>query len=125
MTRARYPSLDGRRVVITGGATGIGAGIVEAFAAQGAHVAFIDIDEEAGADIAARFAPGGFFACDLRDLDELAATFEAILARFGGIDVLVNNAANDDRHSVVEVTPAYWDERMATNLRHLFFSAQA
>jgi NAD(P)-dependent dehydrogenase (short-subunit alcohol dehydrogenase family) len=125
LSRAVYPSLAGRRVIITGGASGIGAGIVEAFANQGARIAFLDIDVEAGAAIASRFAPGGFHACDLRDLDRLAATFERVLAQLGGVDVLVNNAANDDRHSIEDVTPAYWDERMATNLRHMFFAAQA
>jgi NAD(P)-dependent dehydrogenase (short-subunit alcohol dehydrogenase family) len=124
-TRALYPSLAGKRVLVTGGATGIGAALVEAFAAQDARVAFIDIDEAAGADVAARFAPGGFHRCDLRDLDHLTSTIGGIAAALGGIDVLVNNAANDDRHSYAEVTPAYWDERMATNLRHLFFAAQA
>lgn len=124
-TRASYPSLAGKRVLVTGGATGIGAGMVEAFAAQKARVAFIDIDQQAGETIASRFSPGGFHACDLRDLEALAATIGRIAAALGGIDILINNAANDDRHRIGEVTPAYWDERMATNLRHLFFAAQA
>ncbi|KAB7644164.1 SDR family oxidoreductase [Polymorphobacter fuscus] len=111
--------------MVTGGATGIGAGLVEAFAAQGARVAFIDIDEAGGAATAARFAPGAFHACDLRDIDALQGVIGRIGDELGGIDVLVNNAANDDRHSIEAVTPAYWDDRMATNLRHLFFAAQA
>lgn len=122
---AVYPSLAGKRVLITGGATGIGAGLVEAFARQDARVAFIDIDREAGEATAARLVPGGFRHCDLRDLDALATTIGGISDDLGGIDVLINNAANDDRHSIADVTPAYWDDRMATNLRHLFFAAQA
>lgn len=123
--RATYPSLAGKRVLITGGATGIGAGLVEAFSAQGAKIAFVDIDRDAGAAIAERFAPGGFHWCDLRDIDALKATIAKVSEQLGGIDVLINNAANDDRHSITEVTPQYWDDRMATNLRHLFFAAQA
>jgi len=127
---ATYPSLAGKRVLISGGATGIGAGLVDAFVAQGSQVVFVDIDEpsslalverlSAAAAIAPRFLP-----LDLRDLGALATTFSAIEDELGGIDVLVNNAASDDRHTLDEVTPAYWDERMALNLRHLFFAAQA
>lgn len=123
--RARYPSLVGKRILITGGATGIGAGLVEAFAAQNARIAFIDIEEEAGRLVAERFAPGGFHNCDLRDIDALTKTIGRISDDLGGIDVLINNAASDDRHSVADVSVAYWDERIATNLRHLFFAAQA
>jgi D-xylose 1-dehydrogenase len=124
-TRAIYPSLVGKRVLVTGGASGIGAGLVQAFAEQQANVAFIDVDKAAGADIAERFAPGRFHFCDLRDPTALGGAIAAIAEDLGGIDILINNAASDDRHSVDEVTPAYWDERMATNLRHLFFAAQA
>lgn len=123
--RAIYPSLAGKRVLVTGGASGIGAGMVEAFATQNCRVAFIDIDDAAGEAIAGRFAPGGFHRCDLRDVAALTETIGRISAAFGGIDILINNAANDDRHHYGDVTPAYWDERMATNLRHLFFAAQA
>jgi len=125
MSGAVYPSLNGKRVLVTGGATGIGAGLVEAFARQGARVAFLDINAEAGEAHAAQFEGVVFRPCDLRDLSALQGTIDAILGEFGGIDVLVNNAASDDRHTIDEVTPAYWDERMATNLRHLFFAAQA
>jgi len=125
MNTATYPSLKGKRVLVTGGATGIGAGLVEAFARQGARVAFLDINAEAGEAHAAQFEGVVFRPCDLRDLSALQGTIDAILGEFGGIDVLVNNAASDDRHTIDEVTPAYWDERMATNLRHLFFAAQA
>ncbi|WP_431358351.1 SDR family NAD(P)-dependent oxidoreductase [Sphingomonas echinoides] len=123
--RAQYPSLAGKRILITGGATGIGAGLVEAFAAQKAKIAFVDIDATAGAAVAERFAPGGFHRCDLRDITALQATIATVADQLGGIDILINNAANDDRHSIAEVTPDYWDDRMATNLRHLFFAAQA
>jgi NAD(P)-dependent dehydrogenase (short-subunit alcohol dehydrogenase family) len=125
MNRAVYPSLRDKRVVITGGATGIGAGLVEAFAGQGARVAFLDIDVEAGEALAARLDGTVFSGCDLRDLDALKTTLDRFAAQLGGVDILINNAARDDRHSIEEVTPAYWDERMATNLRHLFFAAQA
>lgn len=122
--RAIYPSLAGKRVFISGGASGIGEGFVEAFAAQGAKVAFCDIAKEAGEAVAARLG-ATFFACDLTDLGAVQAMMAQVEEALGGIDVVVNNAANDDRHSVAEVTPAYWDERMAVNLRHQFFVAQA
>jgi NAD(P)-dependent dehydrogenase (short-subunit alcohol dehydrogenase family) len=125
VNRATYPSLAGKRVLVTGGGSGIGAGIVEAFVAQGSRVAFIEIDQAAGEATAGRLAPATFHRCDLRDIDALTATIATISTELGGIDVLINNAANDDRHTVAEVTPAYWDDRMATNLRHLFFAAQA
>lgn len=123
--RAIYPSLTGKRVLVTGGASGIGVALVEAFAAQGAQVAFVDIDTAAGAALADRLEGVSFHHCDLRALDSVATTWERIVAELGGLDVLINNAASDDRHSIEEVTPAYWDERMATNLRHMFFAAQA
>jgi D-xylose 1-dehydrogenase len=128
--RAAYPSLEGKRVVVTGGGSGIGAGLVEGFVAQGARVAFVDIAADASEALVARLAPDARFApvfrtLDLRDLDALARTFAECEAELGGVDVLVNNAANDDRHSADEVTPAYWEDRLAVNLRHLFFAAQA
>lgn len=121
---AIYPSLAGKRVFISGGASGIGEGFVEAFAAQGAKVAFCDIAAQAGEAVAARTG-ACFFACDLTDTAALAAMMAQVEQALGGIDVVINNAANDDRHSVADVTPAYWDERMAVNLRHQFFIAQA
>ena len=124
MSRAIYPSLAGKRVFISGGASGIGEGFVEAFAAQGAKVAFCDIAVQAGEAVAARTG-AHFFACDLADTAALAAMMAQVEQALGGIDVVINNAANDDRHSVADVTPAYWDERMAVNLRHQFFVAQA
>ena len=128
--RAAYPSLAGRRVIVTGGASGIGAGLVEAFAAQGARVGFVDVMDDAGAALAARIASDARHAplyrgCDLTDLDRVAACVPALIADLGGVDILVNNAASDDRHRVADVTPAFWDERMNVNLRHQFFMAQA
>jgi D-xylose 1-dehydrogenase len=116
---ANYPSLKGRTVVVTGGASGIGASIVEHFAAQGARVGFIDLDADAGAELQQRLgAAVRFEAADLRDIDALGRAIKAIRAAFGPITVLVNNAARDDRHSIDQVTPEFWDERMATNLKH-------
>ena len=127
---AVYPSLRDKRVVVTGGGSGIGAGLVEGFAGQGARVAFVDLAaapsqalvERLTADAA--YAPL-FRALDLTDLDAVATTMRAIEDALGGVDILVNNAGNDDRHTPDAVTPAYWDDRMAVNLRHLFFCAQA
>ncbi len=125
MSSAVYPSLKGKHVVVTGGASGIGGAMVTAFASQGARVQFLDILEEDSRALVesladAPFAPV-FHRCDLTDLDAVAATF----AGLDPVDVLVNNAANDDRHSLSDITPAYWDERMAVNLRHFLFCAQA
>lgn len=128
--RAIYPSLRDRHVLITGGASGIGEGLVEAFVAQGARVTFVDVQEEAAHSLAARLTPGAahaphFMQCDLTDVTALQTCLATIIAEQGPVDVLLNNAASDDRHGIEEVTPAYWDERMAVNLRHLFFAAQA
>jgi NAD(P)-dependent dehydrogenase (short-subunit alcohol dehydrogenase family) len=129
MTHAIYPSLRGKRVLITGGGSGIGAGMVEAFVRQGARVHFVDVavqdSEELVASLSDAEPPPRFQRCDLSDLDAVKSTIAGIVAAEGGIDILVNNAANDDRHTVAEVTPDYWDNRMAVNLRHLFFAAQA
>jgi NAD(P)-dependent dehydrogenase (short-subunit alcohol dehydrogenase family) len=121
---AHYPSLAGKRVFISGGASGIGEGFVAAFAAQGARVAFCDIAQEAGAAVAAQTG-AQFFGCDLTDLDAVADLMAKVEAALGGIDIVINNAANDDRHSVADITPDYWDKSMAVNLRHQFFVAQA
>lgn len=121
---ARYPSLEGRAVLVTGGASGIGAQIVARFAQQGSRVAFLDFDAAAGGRVAA--ATGAhFLPCDLRDIAALRAAVAEAAARCGDITVLVNNAARDDRHGLETVEPDYWDERFATNLRHQFFCAQA
>ena len=123
--RTTYPSLTGKRVIVTGGATGIGAGMVEAFAHQQCRVAFLDVAVDEGQALATRLETPRFYHCDLTDLDALAMTMAAVEAELGGIDVLINNAANDDRHDIAEITPAGWDATMAVNLRHLFFAAQA
>jgi NAD(P)-dependent dehydrogenase (short-subunit alcohol dehydrogenase family) len=130
MTDASYPSLHGRVVVVTGGASGIGEKIVEQFAAQGAKVAFLDIQREAATRLVSKIASNGevepyFQQCDLTDIDTLRECFQSIIARFKTIDVLVNNAGNDARHSVEEVTSQYWDRSMAVNLKHQFFASQA
>ena len=127
---ALYPSLSDRGVVVTGGASGIGASIVEHFADQGARVGFIDFDTEAARrtleELGERARSCRFAAADLRDVERLRAALARLRDELDRpITVLVNNAARDDRHAVEDVTPEYWDERMATNLRHQFFAAQA
>jgi NAD(P)-dependent dehydrogenase (short-subunit alcohol dehydrogenase family) len=129
MSFAIYPSLHGRSVIVTGGASGIGAEIVRAFAEQGSNVGFVDFDVDRGRSLAAelsaatkrvRFAP-----CDLRDIGALRRSFETLADENGPARVLINNAARDDRHGWEGVTPEYYDERIATNLRHMFFAIQA
>jgi NAD(P)-dependent dehydrogenase (short-subunit alcohol dehydrogenase family) len=130
-TYASYPSLVDRTVFVTGGADGIGAGMVEQFAAQGAKVGFADINAEKAAETIARCAEAGprhqprFYEVDLVDIAALQATMTAALDDLGGIAVLVNNAASDERHTWEEMTPEYWDDRLNTNLRHYFFAIQA
>ena len=121
---ARYPSLQDRVVLITGGGSGIGMAMVEHFVAQGARVAFLDLDKAAGEATAARTGTL-FLFCDLRDIAALRVAIAEIRKQLGPISVLVNNAARDDRHGLEAVEPDYWDERMQTNLRHHFFCAQA
>ncbi|MEO6856755.1 MAG: SDR family oxidoreductase [Rhodoferax sp.] len=111
-----YPSLGGQRVAITGGASGIGAELVTAFVRQGCEVHFLDRMAPANPPAQAQF-----HLCDLQDTEAIARTFAAI----GPLDVLVNNAGNDDRHTLAEVTPAYFDDRIGVNLRHMLFCAQA
>ncbi len=127
---ARYPSLEGRPVLITGGASGIGASLVEHFSAQGARVGFVDLAEAAGVALAERLEAEGhrrpaFRQADLRDIAALQAAIAALTAETGDPLVLVNNAAHDERHAIEDVTPEYWDDRLAVNLRHQFFAAQA
>ena len=126
MTFATYPSLAGTTVLISGGASGIGADTVRAFAAQGAKVGFLDFDAEASAAMKAETdGTVDYEICDLRDIDALRGALSNLKDKLGGAQVLVNNAARDDRHDWRDVTPEYWDERMATNLRHMFFAIQA
>lgn len=120
----RYASLNGRNVLITGGASGIGEEMVKAFAEQGAKVSFIDIDAEGGARTAA--ATGAeFHACDITDIDRLRSTIGAVEDKHGAIDVLINNAGKDDRHAIGDVEPDYWRRALALNLDHQFFATQA
>ncbi len=126
MQFARYPSLEGRTVYITGGASGIGADMVRAFADQGSRVGFVDIDEDNGTALADELGENVVFAaCDLRDIESLKQAFAALEGAIGAAEVLVNNAARDDRHGWQDVTPEYYDERISTNLRHMFFATQA
>ncbi|WP_322043947.1 SDR family NAD(P)-dependent oxidoreductase [Paraburkholderia sp. J67] len=126
---ARYPSLADRVVLITGGATGIGASFVEHFAAQGARVAFFDIDASAGAALADQLGDSRhkplFAAVDLTDIAALRAAIANVKAALGPIEVLVNNAANDKRHTLADVTPESFDAGIAVNVRHQLFAAQA
>ena len=129
-TFARYPSLKDKVVVITGGASGIGAAMVEQFALQGSRVAFLDIDEPSASKLVENLRPKvkhppQFAKCDLTNIVELRAAISQIESELGAVNVLVNNAASDNRHKTSEVTPEYWDERMAVNLRHQFFATQA
>ena len=127
---ATYPSLKDRVVFLTGGASGIGAEEVTQFARQGAKVAFVDIADAAAGKlldaIEAAGHPVPFYQhCDLHDIAALRASIAAAAKHLGPITVLVNNAANDQRHRFEDVTPEYWDERLAVNLRHQFFAIQA
>lgn len=126
---AIYPDLRDRTVLVTGGASGIGEAIVRAFAAQGSRVGFVDLDKSAGERLAAELSTGDgqirFAACDLRDIAALQAAVGEIRDALGPVTVLVNNAANDERHPTPTVTPDYFDDRIAVNLRHQFFAAQA
>ena len=125
---ANYPSLTDRTVFITGGATGIGASLVEHFVGQGARVGFVDIDDDAGNALAKRLADARtaplYVHCDLTDIAQIDSSLATVRKRFGPIGVLVNNAANDQRHSIESVTSAFWDDRIAVNLKHQFFAAQ-
>lgn len=126
---AQYPSLEGRTVAVTGGASGIGASIVRLLHAQAANVAFLDIDERAGEALASALASDGrtalFIACDLTDIDALRRALARTMEELGPIHVLINNAARDDRHAIASVTPERWNAIMASNLNHQFFAAQA
>ena len=127
---AIYPSLSGRSVFITGGGSGIGESLVRHFAAQGSRVAFVDIAEQPSRALVQSIAATGhaaplFIGCDVRDTGALQAAIAEASHRHGPVTVLCNNAGNDDRHQTETVDVAYWDDRMAVNLRHQFFAAQA
>ena len=127
---AQYPSLGGKIVLITGGASGIGASLVEHFALQGAKVAFLDIDSQAaetlisGLSARVKYVPA-FIRCDITDISALKESIRQIEDSLGVVDVLINNAANDNRHAWKEITPEDWDQNMAVNLRHHFFAIQS
>lgn len=131
MTRlARYESLEGKRVFVTGGGSGIGEAIVAALAEQGAVVGFVDIVVEASEALVARIAQAGhraplFRRCDITDIPALQAVMAEMAAELGDFDVVVNNAANDQRHEIEDVTVDYFDERIAINQRPMFFTVQA
>ena len=124
---ATYPSLNGKTVLITGGGSGIGEALTRAFIGQGAKVGFLDYDKDASQALVADInSPNLHFEyCDLRDIDALQASVKAVSAKLGPVRVLVNNAARDDRHTLASVTSDYFDERIATNLKHQLFAAQA
>ncbi|MGB0818188.1 MAG: SDR family NAD(P)-dependent oxidoreductase [Candidatus Puniceispirillaceae bacterium] len=124
---AIYPSLKDKTVLITGGGSGIGEALTRAFIAQSAKVGFLDYDKAASETLAAELdSPDLHFEyCDLRDIDALQVAVKAVSAKLGPIRILVNNAARDDRHSLESVTSDYFDERIATNLKHQLFAAQA
>ncbi len=129
MTFATYPSLAGRTIFVSGGATGIGADIVRAFSRNRARVALNDLPVDVGAALAEPLSVEGgtalFLTCDVTDVAALQATIGEAAAKLGPISVLVNNAANDQRHTVDEVSADYWDHTQDVNLRHHFFAAQA
>lgn len=126
---ATYPSLKGMPVIVSGGASGIGEGIVRAFAEQGSKVGFVDIAKEAGEKLEAELGAAGasvkFAYCDITDIPAYQAAIAGFAAAHGPTLALVNNAANDTRHTIAEITPEAWDKAMAVNLKHAFFAAQA
>ncbi len=126
---AIYPSLRDRVVIITGGASGIGEALVRAFAGQGARVSFLDVQDDAAAELIESLTSAPklpvYYHCDLTDIGILQEAIRRILAETGTVDVLVNNAGNDTRHQVQDVTPEFWDHTIAVNLKHQFFAAQA
>ena len=129
-SRATYPDLAGKSVFITGGGSGIGAAFTEAFARQNAKVAFLDIATAPSQALSKKIAAETnntvhFFQCDVRDISALQSAIDQAQKKIGDIGILINNAASDDRHTFESVTPEYWDERFATNLRHMFFAAKA
>jgi D-xylose 1-dehydrogenase len=128
MPGAIYPSLKNRTVLVTGGGSGIGEAIVRQFVVQGSRVGFVDIDVKASKQLLASLpshASVHFEPADLRDIAALRRAVAGVREALGPITILINNAARDDRHAIEDVSPEYWDERIAVNLKHQFFSAQA
>lgn len=126
---ATYPSLADKTVIISGGGSGIGESITTHFAQQGAKVGILDIADEPSKVLEAKLTEDGLQAkyvrCDVTDTNALRGSIDVIRKEFGSIGVLVNNAAHDQRHKFEDVTPEYWDERIAINIKHQFFAAQA
>lgn len=123
---AIYPDLAGKTVIVTGGAGGIGEAITRAFTAQGSRVGVLDRDTARGERVQEELGEAiRFVSCDVTDIDGLKAAIQGVRDAFGPIDCLINNAAHDERHKTLEVTEAYWDGRIAVNLKHQFFAAQA
>ena len=130
MTYALYPSLRDRVVFVSGGSSGLGAELVRAFAAQGSRVAFCGTREDGGAALIDEIVAAGhprpwYAACDVRDAVAYQALLRRAIAELGPVRVLVNNAGRDDRHAMEDVTPEFWDDRIALNLKHYFFAIQA
>ena len=128
--KVKYYDLESKRVFITGGGSGIGASIVEHFCEQGSEVYFIDINEDESKKLIEdiknkNYSLPTFIKCDLLNIKELQKTIADIISKKGPIDILINNAANDTRHKIDDVTEEYWDERMNVNLRHFFFTVQS
>jgi len=128
--KVKYFDLENKRVFITGGGLGIGASIVEHFCEQNSEVYFIDINEEASNKLVSecknkKLAIPNFIKCDLLNIKELQNTISKIISEKGPIEILINNAANDERHKIEDVTEKSWNERMNINLRHYFFTVQS
>ena len=126
----KYYDLKNKKVFITGGGSGIGASIVEHFCEQESEVFFVDLNEEASTQLIAKckekkISVPNFFKCNLVNIKDLQNIISKIISNHGSIDILINNAANDERHKIDDVTVEYWDERMAVNLRHYFFTVQS
>lgn len=121
---AIYPSLKGKRVLVTGGGSGIGEGIVDALCRQGCQVVFLDVSEQPSKNLAERTG-ARYERVDLTDTPSAQAKIRELVKGGGAFDILVNNAANDDRHSIEDVTEEYWDDRFNVNLKHIFFCSQA
>ena len=126
---ARYPSLEGKTVIVTGGGSGIGESIVTHFAEQGAKVGFLDIADGPSGALNSKLAKGGrtvkYLHCDITDTPALQDAIATIRDDFGPVGILINNAAHDERHKLEDVTPEYWDDRIAINIKHQFFASQA